>query len=401
MFLPLLRYFKGTVDFYAEGADAESFYTFCSKNGIEIISPQKNGYGFFAKTEAKNYKKLKKPAKKYGIKLKLIKKQGFCFFVKNNRIKIGFVFGFVFTFMFTVLMNLFVWEINVIGNQNTPTENIIKSAEEMGLFTGTFSKNHFVQDIEWYIFRENPGLASVEINIQGSVANILINERKTETEMVPDDDVPINLVASKYGVIEKMNVYDGKEVVKPGDAVLKGDLLVSAVYEDSHNKLTLKHARADIIAKTDYNIKVEFPLKKTIIEKDKIKKKTYKIRFLGKDFLIGNSKNCEDFPFEKKSKQLYFFGIKLPISIIKTTYFNVKENTITYSFEDGKTEAYSILSKKEKTEMKEMEILSRKTTEIIKNEKYMIEADYIVLMNIAKEQPIDSDVPWENTDDMS
>ena len=401
MFLPLLRYFKGTVDFYAEGADAESFYTFCSKNGIEIISPQKNGYGFFAKTEAKNYKKLKKPAKKYGIKLKLIKKQGFCFFVKNNRIKIGFVFGFVFTFMFTVLMNLFVWEINVIGNQNTPTENIIKSAEEMGLFTGTFSKNHFVQDIEWYIFRENPGLASVEINIQGSVANILINERKTETEMVPDDDVPINLVASKYGVIEKMNVYDGKEVVKPGDAVLKGDLLVSAVYEDSHNKLTLKHARADIIAKTDYNIKVEFPLKKTIIEKDKIKKKTYKIRFLGKDFLIGNSKNCEDFPFEKKSKQLYFFGIKLPISIIKTTYFNLKENTITYSFEDGKTEAYSILSKKEKTEMKEMEILSRKTTEIIKNEKYMIEADYIVLMNIAKEQPIDSDVPWENTDDMS
>ena len=401
MFLPLLRYFKGTVDFYAEGADAESFYTFCSKNGIEIISPQKNGYGFFAKTEAKNYKKLKKPAKKYGIKLKLIKKQGFCFFVKNNRIKIGFVFGFVFTFMFTVLMNLFVWEINVIGNQNTPTENIIKSAEEMGLFTGTFSKNHFVQDIEWYIFRENPGLASVEINIQGSVANILINERKTETEMVPDDDVPINLVASKYGVIEKMNVYDGNEVVKPGDAVLKGDLLVSAVYEDSHNKLTLKHARADIIAKTDYNIKVEFPLKKTIIEKDKIKKKTYKIRFLGKDFLIGNSKNCEDFPFEKKSKQLYFFGIKLPISIIKTTYFNVKENTITYSFEDGKTEAYSILSKKEKTEMKEMEILSRKTTEIIKNEKYMIEADYIVLMNIAKEQPIDSDVPWENTDDMS
>ena len=56
---------------------------------------------------------------------------------------------------------------------------------------------------------------------------------------------------------------------------------------------------------------------------------------------------------------------------------------------------------KEQTEMKDMEILSRKTTEIIKNEKYIIEADYIVLMNIAKEQPIDSDVPWENTDDMS
>ena len=51
--------------------------------------------------------------------------------------------------------------------------------------------------------------------------------------------------------------------------------------------------------------------------------------------------------------------------------------------------------------MAEMEIISRKITEKAKNNKYIIEAEYIVLMNIAEEQPIDSDIPWENTDDMS
>ena len=60
MFLNIVRFFKGTVDFYAEGADLESFYTFCSRNGIEIISPKKENYRLYGKTEAKNYKKLKK-----------------------------------------------------------------------------------------------------------------------------------------------------------------------------------------------------------------------------------------------------------------------------------------------------------------------------------------------------
>ena len=48
-----------------------------------------------------------------------------------------------------------------------------------------------------------------------------------------------------------------------------------------------------------------------------------------------------------------------------------------------------------------MEIISRKTEEFVKDEKYIINADYIVLMDIAKEQPIESDIPWENSDDMS
>ncbi len=389
------------MDFCVEGAEIESFYTYCSKNGIEIISPKKNKFRLFAKTEAKNYKKLKIPAKKRGLKIKLLKKHGAYFLLRRNKTKIGMGVGFLFTIIFTVFMNLFIWEINVIGNENTPTENIIKSAEEMGLLTGTFSKKHFVQDIEWYIFRENPGLASVEINIQGSVANILIHETEEEPQMVSDDDVPINLIASKYGVIEKINVYDGQEVVIPGEAVMKGDLLVSAVYEDSHNKLTLKHARADIIAKTDYNIKVEFPLEKTFLEKDKIKKRIYEINFLGYNFKIGNDKNCSNLPNEKSSEQICFFGIKLPINVNKTAFFNVKENNITYDFEEGKTGGYNLLLKKEKEEMSKMEILSRKTTEKIKEGKYIIEANYLVLMNIAKEQPIDSNVPWENSDDMS
>ena len=260
MFSFLINLFKGFIDFSAEGADVECFLTFCIQNGIEIFRPIKESCVLYGKIYLKDYKKLRKPAKKYGIRIKIKKKHGIYFFARKNIKKIGFIAGIVYIAVFCSLMNLFVWEVNIRGNEETPAENIIKSAKEMGLIKGTLSKKHFVQDIEWYILKENKNLASVEINIQGSVANILINEREKEEQMVSDDDVPINIVASRYGVIRKIDVFDGQSDIKIGDAVMKGDLLVSAVYEDSHKKLTLKHARANIIAETDYNIVVEFPL---------------------------------------------------------------------------------------------------------------------------------------------
>jgi len=401
LFADLIRYFKGYVEFYAEGIETEKFYTFCSKNGVEFFEPQKAGYRLFLKTDLKNYKKLRIPARKNGLKLKIIKKHGFYCFAKQNKRKIGFVLGSVFIILFSVFMNYFIWEINIIGNFKTDKTQIMKSAEEMGLFTGTLSKKHSVQDMEWYILRENPGLASVEINIQGSVANILIHERTEVPEMVSDDDVPVNLIASKYGIIKEVNVFDGQPSVKPGDAVLKGDLLVSAVYEDRHNKLTLKHARAEVIAETDYIITVEFPLEEKIFKKDGLKKKVYETIFLGKKICFGNHEEFIDLPSEKNIEKIKFFGLELPVTRIVTRYFSVKENTIIYNFEQGRSKAFELLEAKEKELMAEMEILSRKTEEKIKNGKYIINADYIVLMDISEEQPIESDIPWENSDDMS
>ena len=401
LFADLIRYFKGYVEFYAEGIETEKFYTFCSKNGVEFFEPKKAGYRLFLKTDLKNYKKLRIPARKNGLKLKIIKKHGFYCFAKQNKRKIGFVLGSVFIILFSVFMNYFIWEINIIGNFKTDKTQIMKSAEEMGLFTGTLSKKHSVQDMEWYILRENPGLASVEINIQGSVANILIHERTEVPEMVSDDDVPVNLIASKYGIIKEINVFDGQPSVKPGDAVLKGDLLVSAVYEDRHNKLTLKHARAEVIAETDYIITVEFPLEEKIFKKDGLKKKVYETIFLGKKICFGNHEEFIDLPSEKNIEKIKFFGLELPVTRIVTRYFSVKENTITYNFEQGRAKAFELLEKTEKKTMANMQIVSRKTEEKIKNGKYIINADYIVLMNIGEEQAIESDIPWENSDDMS
>lgn len=396
-----VKYFKGYVDFYAEGADIEGFLTDCVKDGIYITSIKKQEYKFWGTIDSKDYKRIRKKVRKHSLKAVIIKKHGIKLFYRKHKNKIGFLIGTIFIYLSILFMNLFIWEINVIGNDKIDINTIIKSAEKTGLVTGTLSKKHFTPDMEWFVMNENEGIANVEINIQGSVANIIISESLEKPEMKYDDDVPTNIVASRYGVIRSLDVFDGWEKVNVGDAVMKGDLLVSAVFEDRHNKLTLKHARAKILAETDYKLNVEFPFKEIIKTKGKKEKVVYDIDFLGKNLKFGKHNNSSDFLSSKESKQIYFLCIKLPIKVDITTYYSVKQNTITHSMGDAKNKALELLEEKERKEMAEMKIISKKLSEKIKNEKYIINAEYIVLMDICEEQPLESDIPWENTDDMS
>lgn len=393
--------FYNEVDFIIEGAETEKILKYCTENGIKIKNLKKELYRLYGCIPAKDYKKLNGPKRKYGLKTKILKKHGYYFFIKKNYIKAGFIFGFVFVIIFSMFLNNFIWEINIYGNEKIKTEEIIQSAREMGLKKGTMAKKHDTQFIEWYIMNKNDGIALAEVNIQGSCANILVREVSEPAEMKSDDDEPVNIVAMRYGIIRKMDVFDGQDVVKVGDAVMKGDLLVSAVYEDRHNKLTLKHARANIIAETDYSIEVEFPLEQIIEKKGNIKKKTYKFNFMGFEFALGKVNDQCDYIIEEEERDLYFLWIKLPINVVIKRFFNVKSDTITYNFEQGKAGAYLLLEQKENEIFKDAAIISRTDMEKIKDNKYIINADYICLMNIAKEQPIESDVPWKNTDDMS
>ena len=124
-----------------------------------------------------------------------------------------------------------------------------------------------------------------------------------------------------------------------------------------------------------------------------------KIKVLGKTLTFGKPKeNCF---IEESEKELYFLWLRLPITVSETQYIDIKEKNFIYDLEQAKSGAYQLLKEKEDTDMGKMQIISRRTEEKVSNGNYIIKADYICLMDIAEEQDILSDIPWENTDDMS
>lgn len=401
LILRAIRKVPSCVDFRAEGVFCEKLLTEAMKNGLSISFPRKSGYTMRGTVQAAEYRSLCKIARRLGLKMRIEKKHGIYFTLKRHRDKIGFAAGAIFAAAVVLFLNLFVWEINISGNKAVSSEEIMATLANSGLKTGTLRTAHDARKIEWNIMNDNKEIAWATVNIQGCCVNVVVSETRQEAEMKYDDDKPVNIIAAKYGVIRKMDVFDGQGVVKVGDAVMKGDLLVSATFEDRHGKLTLKHSRARVMAETDYEITVEFPLEQVIETTGGVKKSVKGIEIMGLSIPLGSSRGCEGLPSEKEEKELYFLWIRLPIKEISTKYYAVKRNTITYTAEQAKGGAFQLLEQKEAEEMSNMEIISRKTEEKIANGKYIIRASYDCIMDIAEEQDILSDVPWENTDDIS
>lgn len=401
LILRAIRKVPSCVDFRAEGVFCEKLLTEAMKNGLDISFPRKSGYTMRGTVQAAEYRSLCKIARRLGFKMRIEKKHGIYFTLKRHRDKIGFAAGAIFAAAVVLFLNLFVWEINISGNKAVSSEEIMATLANSGLKTGTLRTAHDARKIEWNIMNDNKEIAWATVNIQGCCVNVVVSETRREAEMKYDDDKPVNIIAAKYGVIRKIDVFDGQGVVKVGDAVMKGELLVSATFEDRHGKLTLKHSRARVMAETDYEITVEFPLEQVIETTGGVKKSVKGIEIMGLSIPLGSSRGCEELPAEKEEKELYFLWIRLPIKEFCTKYFTVKRNTITYTAEQAKGGAFQLLEQKEAEEMSNMEIISRKTEEKIANGKYIIRASYDCIMNIAQEQDILSDVPWENTDDIS
>lgn len=401
LILRAIRKVPSCVDFRAEGVFCEKLLTEAMKNGLGISFPRKSGYTMRGTVQAAEYGSLCKIARRLGLKMRIEKKHGIYFTLKRHRDKIGFAAGAIFAAAVVLFLNLFVWEINISGNKAVSSEKIMATLANSGLKTGTLRTAHDARKIEWNIMNDNKEIAWATVNIQGCCVNVVVSETRREAEMKYDDDKPVNIIAAKYGVIRKMDVFDGQGVVKVGDAVMKGDLLVSATFEDRHGKLTLKHSRARVMAETDYEITVEFPLEQVIETTGGVKKSVKGIEIMGLSIPLGSSRGCEELPAEKEEKELYFLWIRLPVKETNAKYYAVKRNTITYTAEQAKGGAFQLLEQKEAEEMSNMEIISRKTEEKIANGKYIIRASYDCIMDIAEEQDILSDVPWENTDDIS
>jgi len=396
-----MRHALGLVKFEAEGVFCERFLNLAAANGVCIRSPVKSGIVMRGSVLAKDYAKLRKPAKQAGVRLHMIKKTGIPFLVKKYSRRAGLAAGAAAFLIFLTVMSRFIWEVDISGCEKIPPEAVASTAENAGLRIGTAHGSHDVRKVESALLTNIDELAWVAVNLEGCVANISVKEYTPIPELFHDDDVPTNVIAARTGIIRRMEVYDGASMVKVGEAVPEGALLVSGVIEDAFKQLTLKHARAKIYAETEYEIKAYFPMRQVL------KKRTGEvithttIDFFGAEIPLWMGGYNGAVERSTEVRRAYFLWLPLQIFIKKERIYPVKQINITYNREQAKGGARQILEEREAKELKDTEILSRKLYGDVDGETYVLTAEYKCVMDIAKEEPLLSEMPWENTDSWS
>lgn len=215
-----------------------------------------------------------------------------------------------------------------------------------------------------------------------------------EAEMKPeivDDDEYCNIVSNNNAQIIKISAKSGTPVVKEGDIVTNGDVLIAGWMEGKFTGTRYIHASGEIKAKVWYKDSIKIPLKQVIKEETGNQEKKYKIKF--NNFEINLYKTLSKFKkydtIETKNKLKIFSNIYVPIEIIKITNNEIIEREITYGNEEAKQIGIEKLRSKIESNIENKENILQKYEKAYVNNDYIeVELTYEVIENIGTKEKI-------------
>lgn len=200
--------------------------------------------------------------------------------VKNILSRPVLILGAVMILLLTLLIPTRILFLEVTGNEQLTRFEILEAASKCGLKFGTVRRDVRSESIKNHLLAELSGLKWVGVNTHGCVAIISVQERAT-VSIEQNMCMVSSIVASCDGVIRELTVKSGNPLCYVGQAVKRGQLLVSG-YSDCGRCIYGTRADAEIYAQTKHTMSIS-SLPKTI-------KREHRLEFSKKIGLIIGKK---------------------------------------------------------------------------------------------------------------
>jgi len=255
---------------------------------------------------------MKEAARKTNIRLRVRGRQGLPFFLYKNRFRKLLGIGSALFFLILYVSSFFIWDISYEGNLRFTDDIISGYLKTVPIYQGMKKTKISCDDLEAGIRNAFPEITWVSAEICGTRLIIRIKENDVLTEPLKPDMTPCDLSADKSGVVTNIVVRNGFSVVKVGDEVERGTLLVDGtvpIYDDSGTMVNSYeiHADADILAETVYSVKKRIDLSRNVKVRTGNFRKGIYIRLLENPFyfLFPSYNECSwEFIMERKQVHL-------------------------------------------------------------------------------------------------
>ena len=328
MFVRLLKLLRGYVVFTAIGGFSERFINLTAGRRIDVWDVAWKDGAITGKISARNFYKLREVARKTGVKIKIMGKRGLPFYIRAHSDRVGLIIGAAFFIVFAAVMNRFVWCISAVDSENFSAQEIIEAAENIGLRYGVYVPSFDEEKAAREIYKSFGGqLSYVKVNIKGSLAVIEFRDSKKKLEIQSKGE-PSNIVADFDGVIISDETYQGVRNISKGNAVKKGDVLISGVVEGIDAKPLYYEAKGKFTAlhQSSAQVKVEKQMAVSCLENEK---STYSLIVFGIKIPLGFSVYpAESYRVYSYIKYAQFDGFQLPFGIEKKTAVTLSEREI-------------------------------------------------------------------------
>lgn len=389
MLLILLRYIFGYVKAEVYGFAPERFMNLIIKNDVVIWDVESTEQGYIFYTGRKNLMKMKPYLQKTNMKIRLLKKYGLPYFLKQHKKRAAFLVGFLLFCVMVYVLSLFVWEVKVTGEDKLVADSLLKVIEEQYVPLGTVKSKIDCSGLEESLRKDFDEISWISCELKGTSLTVYLEEGMAPKVQTQDSKTG-DLVAAKDAVLTKMITRQGTPVVKVKDTVKKGDILISGtiyIYDDNNEVMETSYVAADgdVYGKTteEYEDYVDLKYYKKIYQ-GKAKKH---ITFYFLDYCLTpyipkmDAENYDSYTQIHKARILDNFYLPFGYKTVKRTAYTLEQQE--YTEEEAKKILETRLSKKFKG-------FEEKGVEIIENNVKIKKSNgkMIAYGNIIKNEPI-------------
>lgn len=238
----ILKWINGYLVCCSQKGSWERFMNMCRHHKIALWNIKKMENVSFC-IKASDFKKLLPFIHKTKVSIHIQRKKGFPFFLFWCKKNITFCAGLIFFFVLLKIFSAYVWEISFQGQSNYTKETLQKAVNEMGITRGTKRSRLICDDIEKGLRKKYTNISWVSAEEKGSRLVISIKET-VKTVKRTSEEKPCHIISPCNGVVQTIAVNRGIAMVKKGERVKKGQILISGVLPITDDSDTIIEKKA-------------------------------------------------------------------------------------------------------------------------------------------------------------
>lgn len=316
--------FWGNIHIVVISANPVELLRSLNDHGVKLFQPvvgEDLSVSFYIKYS--DFKQVVRVIQKRGDRLVNYRRYGILWNMLNVFKRPVLLVGLIIICSLSIFLPGRILFIQVMGNSLVPEDEIISLAEYNGMSFGTPRKQIRSEQVKNLLLSKIPRLEWVGVNTSGCVAKISVKERMIWEDKQERPGIS-SIIAAQSGIITDITITRGTSVCKVGQAVEKGDLLVSG-YNEGGICLYATEAEAEVYGETKRKVCVLYP-NKCLCAKDKTGvDKKISVIFGKKRINFYKGSGIYDASCDKMYAQYYIMlpgGWQLPVSIVVEKIIN-------------------------------------------------------------------------------
>lgn len=339
----LFRFFRGFLRIKVCGYSPERFMNLCCNHNILLWDIEKCGEDEYCMNIGLGgFFQIRPFVRKTGTKVAVLSKYGLPFFIPHLKIHIFFLAGIVGALCFLLWTTGFIWKIEIQGNTAIEETTLQDFLTEQEIEIGSKKSHVSVEQLEKEMRNHFPLITWVSAQIEGTRLWIQIKENDKILSIPEISKEPSDLRAEKDGIISSIITRNGIPLVKAGDEVKEGDLLVSGmvpIYNDEGEIINYHYyaADADVSLECDYHFSASMPVNYIFHQATGNEYKGLYLNLFGKEIFFPDYRqknNCDIVSSRKQMQALEQWF--LPIFYGTDCYKEYEPITTAYTKEEVK-----------------------------------------------------------------